>query len=184
MLMFSDFEWDNLCSTRVVDQCKGDGAQRYHGTPKVNFSTDIKICPVPNLCLLSEKDKSELWYSEPTKKTKGFMRLLLCGSNRADTDGGGKLNPKDKDVDKSKLRFPVELVLSEQDYQRYEGTNDPTMMAKLYAQCSSRSAAKAQARALHNEVEIKHYVVTKSRERKRRSVARFLGCTPRAVEAT
>jgi hypothetical protein len=176
-MLFSSFDLDEVCSTQVTEQCKGDCEQTYDRPPKVHFSTGLKISPVPNLCLLSEEEKSELWYPEPPpKKTKGVKRLLLCSSNRADGDDGGELHPIDED--KFKLRFPIEMVLTEQGYQRYEGSNDPAMVAKLYGQCSAHSAAQAQIRALHNEVEIRKYIVAKTQER-RSPWARFLGRNPR-----
>lgn len=201
MIVCRNFEIPELCSSALSEPCKM--AMR-DVTPKyVRFSTVIGFVRIPNLCELPQEEKDELWHPEPgysssssnRRTPKRMIGLFLCSSNRpADQDDGGEVatergddhcnssSPSSLSSSSSKRRFPVDAVLTEQDYQRYEGSHDPDLMARIYGKCSAHGVARAHMRAKVLEADVRNYVLAKSRggdHKRRRSsrgsiISRFL----------
>jgi hypothetical protein len=113
---------------------------------------------IPNLRDLPKKEKDALWYPEPVKQNKhSLLRCLLCDYKPDKRDGG----TLDLDNKNGVGMLPVSAVLTEQENQREEGSNDPDTIAKMYRQCSAHSAMRAQMRALQDEMESRDYLIEK-----------------------
>ena len=102
---------------------------------------ELAFIKVENQCCVETMKSGNNCTDEKGVCTRGLEAL---------SDAGGNLKTANKNA-------AWEAVLDEQDYQYFEGIDEPEMIALVYFECSYRCQLEAYARARNDEREVQPY---------------------------
>jgi hypothetical protein len=177
--MIPFFDFDKLCILLALEGQENLALEERKS--RVSFSKQTDVVLIPSAKYLTKKEKNDLWYPEPVKKSDMHHKahLLMCAiTSRKENDDGGQAEAKDAEEEKNKLPLSVCAVLEEQKSQREEGCTDPDVIAKMYRQCSAYSAVRAQMRAEEDQYDAFDYLSTKTPLRRRNLISIFRNRAP------